>query len=248
MKLQIFRVAENHISNKIVSPKIVSVVIYIQTKMRKRVGIIGSGDVGRALADGFLKYGFEVKIGTRNPDRLIDWLKKSGEKATVCSFEEATHFGDLVVLAVKGIAAEFALDMAGAATLHEKTVIDTCNPISEEPLVNGVLNFFTKPNSSLMEHLQTKYSRIHFVKAFNRIGSALMVDPQFEEGRPTMFICGNNNKAKGDVQEVLDLFGWDVSDLGKVEAARAIEPLCMLWCIPGFLNNEWNHAFKLLKK
>ena len=155
---------------------------------------------------------------------------------------------DMNALAVKGNAAEFALDMAGAATLHEKTVIDTCNPISEEPLENGVLKFFTKPNSSLMEKLQNKYSRVHFVKAFNSVGNALMVDPQFEEGRPTMFICGNNDKAKGDVQEVLDLFGWDVADLGKVEAARAIEPLCMLWCIPGFLNNEWNHAFKLLKK
>ncbi len=215
--------------------------------MRKRVGILGTGSVGRVLASGFLKYGYEVRIGTRDRHRLDDWLEKAGDGVAVCSFEEAAHFGDLVVLAVKGSAVEFVLDLAGGANLHEKTVIDTCNPISDEGPENGVLRFFTKPNYSLMEHLQEKYSRIHFVKAFSSIGNALMVNPYFEEGKPTMFICGNNEQAKQQVTEVLHLFGWDVEDMGKVEAARAIEPLCMLWCIPGFLKNEWNHAFKMLK-
>ncbi|KOH44385.1 NADPH-dependent F420 reductase [Sunxiuqinia dokdonensis] len=216
--------------------------------MRKQVGILGSGSVGRALAEGFLKYGYEVKLGTRDKRRLEDWLNNAGEKASLGTFEEAAHFGDLVVLAVKGSAVEFVLDLAGAANLHEKTVIDTCNPISDEEPVNGVLHFFTKPNTSLMEHLQEKYSRINFVKAFSCVGNALMVNPKFEDGQPTMFICGNNDQAKKQVREVLDLFGWETEDMGKVEAARAIEPLSMLWCIPGFRNNEWRHAFKLLKK
>jgi len=216
--------------------------------MRKQVGILGSGSVGRALAEGFLKYGYEVKLGTRDKRRLQDWLNNAGEKASLGTFEEAAHFGDLVVLAVKGSAVEFVLDLAGAANLHEKTVIDTCNPISDEEPVNGVLHFFTKPNTSLMEHLQEKYSRINFVKAFSCVGNALMVNPKFEDGQPTMFICGNNDQAKKQVREVLDLFGWETEDMGKVEAARAIEPLSMLWCIPGFRNNEWRHAFKLLKK
>lgn len=216
--------------------------------MRKQVGILGSGSVGRALAEGFLKYGYEIKLGTRDKRRLEDWLNNAGEKASLGTFEEAAHFGDLVVLAVKGSAVEFVLDLAGAANLHEKTVIDTCNPISDEEPVNGVLHFFTKPNTSLMEHLQEKYSRINFVKAFSCVGNALMVNPKFEDGQPTMFICGNNDQAKKQVREVLDLFGWETEDMGKVEAARAIEPLSMLWCIPGFRNNEWRHAFKLLKK
>ncbi|WP_339738871.1 NAD(P)-binding domain-containing protein [uncultured Sunxiuqinia sp.] len=216
--------------------------------MRKQVGILGSGSVGRALANGFLKQGYEVKIGTRDKLWVAHWLSEAGEKASVGTFEEAAHFGDLVVLAVKGSAAEFVLDLAGAANLHEKTVIDTCNPISDEEPVNGVLHFFTRPNFSLMEHLQEKYSRINFVKAFSCVGNALMVNPQFEGGQPTMFICGNNDDAKKHVKEVLGLFGWETEDMGKVEAARAIEPLCMLWCIPGFRNNEWSHAFKLLKK
>lgn len=216
--------------------------------MRKRVGILGAGSVGRVLANGFLKYGYEVMIGTRDKMKLKEWIRDLGDKITVGSFEDASHFGDLVVLAVKGSAVEFVLDLAGAANLHEKTVIDTCNPISDEDPVNGVLHFFTKPNFSLMEHLQGKYTRIHFVKAFNCVGNNLMVNPEFEGERPTMFICGNNDESKKQVIEVLDLFGWDVEDMGKVEAARAIEPLCMLWCIPGFQKNQWNHAFKLLKK
>ncbi|WP_299578528.1 NAD(P)-binding domain-containing protein [uncultured Sunxiuqinia sp.] len=216
--------------------------------MRKQVGILGSGSVGRTLADGFLKYGYEVKVGTRDRLRLAHWLKQAGEKASVGSFSDAAHFGDLVVLAVKGSAVEFVLDLAGAATLHGKTVIDTCNPISDDQPVHGVLHFFTKMNFSLMEHLQEKYSRIHFVKAFSCVGNEFMVNPEFEGGKPTMFICGNNEDSKNQVKEVLDLFGWEIADMGKAEAARAIEPLCMLWCIPGFQHNEWRHAFKLLKK
>ena len=63
-----------------------------------------------------------------------------------------------------------------------------------------------------------------------------------------MFICGNDEDAKQTVSKILDSFGWETADMGMVEAARAIEPLCMLWCISGILRNEWTHAFKLLKK
>lgn len=216
--------------------------------MNKRIGILGSGDVGQTLANGFLKYGYEVMIGTRDKSKLVDWKKNAGENAWIGSFEEASHFGYLVILAVKGSAAEVVLDLAGAANLHEKTVIDTCNPISDDAPDNGVLRFFTPPNFSLMEHLQEKYRRIHFVKAFSCVGNSQMVNPSFKDGKPTMFICGNNDKAKEQVEQVLQLFGWEWEDMGTAEAARAIEPLCILWCIPGFLKNEWTHAFKLLKK
>jgi len=215
--------------------------------MTKRVGILGSGVVGRILADGFLKNGYEVMIGTRNKEQLEDWLENAGENGSVGSFEDAAYFGHIVVLAVKGTAAEFVLDLAGAANLHGKTVIDTCNPIDESAPENGVLKFFTHQNDSLMERLQGKYSKINFVKAFSCVGNSLMVDPKFEEGKPTMFICGNNAEAKKKVTEILELFGWEWEDMGSVEAARAIEPLCILWCIPGFLRNQWGHAFKLLK-
>jgi len=97
-----------------------------------------------------------------------------------------------------------------------------------------------------MERLQREFERARFVKAFSSVGNALMVNPQFEGGRPTMFICGNDDSAKNTVAEILGQFGWETADMGKVEAARAIEPLCMLWCIPVFLRNQAGHAFKLL--
>jgi predicted dinucleotide-binding enzyme len=75
-----------------------------------------------------------------------------------------------------------------------------------------------------------------------------MVNPEFPGGKPTMFICGANEASKKIVSEILDQFGWETADMGAVEAARAIEPLCMLWCIPGFTRNEWTHAFKLLQR
>ena len=127
-----------------------------------------------------------------------------------------------------------------------KTIIDATNPIAEAAPENGVLKFFTSLNKSFMEELQETIPLANFVKAFNSVGSAFMVDPSFDT-KPTMIICGNNDNAKKEVTEVLNKFGWDTANYGKVESARAIEPLCMLWCIPGFLNNEWNHAFKLLK-
>ena len=113
--------------------------------------------------------------------------------------------------------------------------------------MNGVLQFFTDQNKSLMEILQNKFERANFVKAFSCVGAPLMVDPDFGGPKPTMFIAGNNEKAKGEVKTILDVFGWEVEDMGAAAAARAIEPLCILWCIPGFRENRWRHAFKLLE-
>ena len=108
----------------------------------------------------------------------------------------------------------------------------TRNPIEDAPPVNGVLQFFTKINESLMEQLQREFADAKFVKAFNSVGNALMMDPHFDGGRPTMFICGNDEAAKKTVTGILDQFGWETADMGSAEAARAIEPLCMLGASP----------------
>ncbi|HTN43437.1 MAG TPA: NAD(P)-binding domain-containing protein [Nitrospiria bacterium] len=210
-----------------------------------KVGILGSGEVAKSLAAGFLKHGHEVMLGTRTTSKLSDWAKKN-PKAKVAGFSEAARFGDLAVLAVKGTAAAEALRAAGAANLAGKPLIDATNPIADAPPTNGVLNFFTRLDESLMERLQREFENVRFVKAFNSVGNALMVDPHLKGGKPTMFICGNDEAAKKIVTGVLDQFGWETADMGPAEAARAIEPLCILWCIPGFLRNDWMHAFKLL--
>ena len=213
----------------------------------KKIGIIGSGIVGQTLANGFLKHGYEVMIGTGNADKLADWKAAAGEKGSTGSFSDAAAFGELVALAVKGTAAEEAIMRADAKNLKGKTVIDATNPIAELPPDNGVLRFFTTLDESLMERLQKSFPDVHFVKAFSCVGNAFMVNPQFPGGKPTMFICGNEDLAKTEVKLILEKFGWETEDMGKAEAARAIEPLCMLWCIPGLLRNQWTHAFKLLK-
>ena len=210
-----------------------------------KVGVLGSGTVGKVLAEGLSKYGYEVMLGTRDVSKMNDWHQSSG--CEVGSFQETAEYGSILVLAVKGTVAGLVLDSVGAS-LKGKTIIDATNPIDSSPPVNGVLKFFTSLDQSLMEELQSKYPEGNFVKAFNSVGSAFMVDPDFDGMKPTMFICGNSDQAKSEVTEILDLFGWETEDMGSAEAARAIEPLCMLWCIPGFLENRWTHAFKLLKK
>ena len=210
-----------------------------------KIGILGSGDVAKALAGGFLKSGHEVTLGTRTTSKLADWVQKN-PRARTGSFADAAQFGDMVVLAIKGTAALEAVRAAGPTNLARKTVMDVTNPIADAPPVNGVIKFFTTLDEALMERLQKEFPEVRFVKAFNSVGNAFMVNPQFKGGKPTMFICGNDDAAKKTVAGIVDQFGWEVSDMGRVEAARAIEPLCMLWCIPGFLRNDWAHAFKMV--
>ena len=213
----------------------------------KNIAVLGSGVVGQTLANGFLKHGYAVMRGSREPTKLADWQHSAGKNASTGTFEEAARFGECVVLAVKGSAAENVLKLCGDG-LRGKTVLDATNPIADAPPVNGVLKFTTNLDESLMERLQKQVPEAHFVKAFSCVGNAFMVDPDFGGIKPTMFICGNDAQAKAQARTVLDQFGWEVEDMGAAEAARAIEPLCILWCIPGLRENRWSHAFKLLKK
>ena len=213
-----------------------------------KVGIIGSGPVGRALGTGFLKEGHDVMLGTRNTtkDEVVKW-KKENSKGQTGSFTEAAKFGELVVIATGGSVVEDAIRMAGTENFNGKIVIDTTNPIAADPPVNGVLKYFTSLEESLIERIQKILPQARLVKAFNSVGNDAMYKPSFPGGQPTMFICGNDDNARKEVTSILTSFGWETEDMGKIEAARAIEPLAMLWCIPGFIRNDWNHAFKQLK-
>jgi predicted dinucleotide-binding enzyme len=210
----------------------------------QNVGVIGSGAVGQRLARGFKTHGYNVRIGSRTPAKLADFTTSTGIPAG--TFAEAARDAEIIVLAVHGASAEAALHLAEAANLVGKVIIDTTNPISDKPPVDGVLHYFTGPNNSLMEMLQATFPEARFVKAFNSVGNAKMVNPVYERGRPSMFYCGNDAEAKATVATILEQFGWEPVDMGKAAGARAIEPLCQLWCIPGFLQNRWAHAFAVL--
>ena len=204
----------------------------------KKIAVLGSGVVGDTLSAGFAKHGYAVMRGSREPSKLAG----SYDKGT---FEQAAAWGDAVVLAVKGSAAE-AIVTSIAAAVAGKLVIDSTNPIADgPPPKTGVLEYFTAQNESLMERLQKLAPSAQFVKAFNSVGSPLMVNPK-TTATPTMFICGNDAGAKAQTTQILTQFGWDTLDCGGVEAARPIESLCMLWCIPGFQRNDWMHAFKMV--
>ncbi len=213
-----------------------------------KIGIIGSGAVAISLANGFIKHGHQVMLGTGNAEKHDILRERTAGQASIGSFTDAAAFSDFLVLAVKGTAAENVIRLTGIENLEGKTILDASNPIAELPPVNGVLQYFTSINESLMERLQKIAPGAKFVKCFSIVGNTLMVDPDFGDMKPTMFICGNDANAKSVTTELLTEIGWETEDMGEVEAARAIEPLCMLWCIPGFKSGQWQHAFKLLKK
>lgn len=211
-----------------------------------KIGILGSGGVAQTLAAGFTTHGHTVMLGTRDPAKLAAFAA-AHPGVGVGGLADTAAYGEMVVLAVKGLAAESVLKSADATRhLAGKVVLDATNPIADLPPENGVLRFFTTLDDSLMERLQRAFAAVHFVKAFNSVGAGLMIDPALPGGRPTMFICGDDDPAKARTTALLAEVGWDSVDMGRATAARAIEPLCMLWCIPGFLRNDWSHAFKLL--
>jgi 8-hydroxy-5-deazaflavin:NADPH oxidoreductase len=215
------------------------------------IGIIGSGEVGRALAIGFDKEGYSVVIGTRDvtQPKLVEFVASNPKIGLDSTINVATN-SDIIVLATKGEIAEMVIKEI-ANSISGKTIIDVTNPIllgeNGVPVVtNGVISYFTDINQSLMERLQVLAPEANFVKAFNSIGNSSMYKPTFTVV-PTMFICGNSTQAKEEVKTILTQFGWESNDLGMVQSARCIESLCIMWCIPGFLNNDWSHALKVIK-
>jgi 8-hydroxy-5-deazaflavin:NADPH oxidoreductase len=211
-----------------------------------KFGVLGSGQVGQELAKGLRDIDHEVRIGSRDPQKLAAYTAET--KIPNGTFADVAKWAEALVLAVKGSGAEDALRQAGLENLSGKLIIDATNPITDAPPRDGVLEYFTGPNESLMERLQKAVPRARFVKAFNSVGSATMVNPKFAGGKPTMFYCGDDAAARAEVARILEQFGWEAADMGTAVAARAIEPLAVLWCIPGFRENRWAHAFKLLTR
>jgi predicted dinucleotide-binding enzyme len=214
-----------------------------------KVAVLGSGIVGQTLGSGFVKHGHQVMMGTRNRDseEALKWCAKEPQ-ASVGTFADATSFGEIIVLCVLGRIVDKVIELAGPKNFAGKAVIDTTNPLADGPPVGGILLYTTGRNESLGERIQAFLPESHVVKTFNSVGNPLMVNPHFEQGVPTMFLCGDNDSAKSQVAEIVRQFGWEPFDCGGIIASRALEPLCMLWCIPGFLRNQWSHAFKVLTK
>ena len=215
---------------------------------KPRIGILGTGDVGQALGKGFCELGHEVRMGSRDPasDKVGAWVAANGDRASAGTFAAAAEFAEVAVVATLWSGTESALRLAGPDRLAGKVVIDATNPLAFAP--NAPPALAIGHTDSAGEQVQRWLPAARVVKAFNIVGNAHMVHPQFPGGPPDMFICGNDDDAKRVVTEICVAFGWQVIDVGGIAGARLLEPLCLLWIQYGLRSGSWNHAFKLLRR
>lgn len=210
-----------------------------------KVGVLGSGDVGKSFARAFAMLGHEVRIGSRSPGKLREFVSEEGEKISSGTFEETASFGELIVLATLGVATHEAIALAGKKHFEGKVVIDATNPLD---FSTGAPQLSVGHTDSLGEQIQRSLPGARVVKAFNTVGNAFFFKPELPGGPPDMFIGGNDAEAKQLVSQVCDRFGWGVIDLGGIEASRHLEPMCMVWVLHGIRSGSWTHAFKMLHK
>jgi predicted dinucleotide-binding enzyme len=213
-----------------------------------KIGILGSGNVAQTLGSGLLKLGHEVTLGTRDTSKLSEWLKDNTiSKARAESFKDAAEFGEVIFLATFGLATATAIDMAGVDNFKDKIVVDVTNPLDFSD--GAPPKLASSPGNSLGEQIQKQLPKAKVVKAFNSIGAHIMIDAKREEGTPNLLIAGNDNRAKKWVADLASQWGWsDTIDIGGIDNAYWLEAFAMLWILYGFKTNNWQHAFKLLKK
>ena len=210
-----------------------------------QIGILGSGDVGRELGSGLIRHGHSVMIGSREPrrDSLLEWARETGGLTGLP--HEAAQYGEWVILATVWSGAHATLELADSRNLAGKVLIDVTNPLDFSS--GSPPSLSVSGGDSAGESVQRWMPDARVVKALNTVNARLMVDPDVAGGPPTMFIAGNDESARGDVSEFLNEIGWDVADLGPIQAARYIEGMAMCWIWYGFAHDKWDHAFKLLK-
>jgi hypothetical protein len=209
-----------------------------------KVGVLGSGDVGKSFARAFAALGHEVMIGSRSPEKLEDFAG-STQGVRSGTFEEAATFGDLIALATHGQGTSEALRLAGVQNFEGKVVIDATNPLD---FSSGGPKLSVGFDDSLGEQVQRQLPGARVVKAFNTVGNGLFYQPNLPGGPPDMFLCGNDDDAKKIVGQVCEAFGWGVVDIGGIEGSRQLEPMCIVWVSHGIRTGSWTHAYKLLHK
>lgn len=210
-----------------------------------KIGILGSGNVAKALGSAFLALKHDVKLGSREPQKLEQWRKGAGPSALAGTFSEAAEFGEIVVLATLGVATVQAIELAGKQRFKGKLVIDTTNPLD---FSTGAPRLSVGHTDSGGEQVQRAIPDAKVVKCFNTVGAPHMFRPDFKGGPPDMFICGEDEGAKGRMRELLGQFGWNTLDIGGIAGARYLEPMCLVWVLSAMKGGTWDQAFKLLRK
>lgn len=211
------------------------------------IGILGAGHVGRALARGLADLGHRVTLGTRTPAHVTTW-SHDNPGIEVSSLADTASGKALLILSVPGTAAAEVVGRVATHIQAETVVIDTCDPFASSEPVDAVLPLFTTSDESLLERLQARVPHARMVKAFNTVGVQYMVQPDFPDGPPSMFLCGDDAAARAIVATIITSLGWEPIDLGSARSARVLEPMASLYCAIGYHSGQWNHAIRVLRR
>ena len=211
-----------------------------------KIGILGTGDVGRALGRGFIALGHEVKMGARSAghEKALEWVAEMGSRASEGTFADAARFGEMLAMATLGVANPEVVKLAGADAFAGKILIDATNPLDfSKGFPPGLA---IAGNDSGGEMLQGLVPKAKVVKAFNTAGNRHFYRPKFTGGPPDMFIAGNDADAKKMVAGLLADFGWGTVDIGDIAGARYLEAMCIAWVRACGASGNWDRAFKFL--
>lgn len=215
---------------------------------KQKIGVLGTGDVGRVLASGFIAAGHEVVLGSRdaaNP-KAVEWAEKNGPRASAGTFADAARSADVVVLALLWTATPNALELAGPDNFAGKVVIDAINPLD---FSKGAPTLSVGTTDSAGEQIQRMLPKARVVKCFNTVGNQHMVNPSFRDGAPEMFICGDDEGAKQAVTDLCKELGWrGTVDIGGIAGARYLEPMAMVWISTWIKTKSGDHVLAMLRK
>ena len=211
-----------------------------------RVGVLGTGTVGRYLASGFLSLGHEVRLGSRTAggDKAKAWVAAAGASGSEGSFADAAGFGDIIVIATLGTVLPAVVAAAGPTNFAGKLVIDVTNPLD---FSKGFADLGIKGDDSGGETLQRLLPDAFVVKTLNTVNAQHMFRPRWPGGIPDMYLAGNDDDAKVRVAAILREFGWNPVDLGRITSARWLEAMTMSWVEASMPTRNFNQAFKLIQ-
>lgn len=225
------------------------------------IGVLGTGVVGQTIAAKLNELGHQVTIGTRDPSKTLakrepnqfggppfgEW-HRSHQKVKLGTFADAARFGETLFLCTNGSGTLEALKLAKPENFKGKTVIDISNPLDFSKGMPPTLLPQWANTTSLAEEIQKAIPEAHVVKSLNIVNCEVMVNAKKTGGDPTMFVAGNEAKAKDQVKAILKQFGWsDILDVGDITAARGMEMLVILWVRIWTATQNGYFGFKIVR-
>lgn len=211
-----------------------------------KVGIVGSGRVAQTIARGLRQEGYEVCVSARLPERKKLAAEGFLAQVEIVTFAEALRYGEIIVVAVEGLALESIFGELDSDLVKDKVVVDVTNPLV---IVDKNIRFGRATGESNGKLLQALLPSAHVVKALNTVNAHDMYKPSFEDGEASMVMCGDDAGAKIKVGQILTAFGWrDIIDIGGIEYSFELESYVALWIRVAKELNSFHLATKFLRR